>query len=140
MAIHCHHVANSFRSGSLNSMPRAPVFSTADLEDMYAILLPRFVWPITPPQALQQQTKQWAPRVSLTMLTKVSPSKRSFDRTLITAIIQMRPILQPAGTVTPGREVLLNHLPGFQQRQYSTPAGGGSYWWPVTRWPQWTSP
>jgi hypothetical protein len=138
-------VSHSFKSGSLGSPSSkgVPVFSSADLEDMYAVLLVRFVGPITPLSILESRTLQWAPHVSLAMLTAVTASERPLDRSLITAIIRMRAVLQPAGEGQAGHEIktLLPTLPTFHQHQYSTPAGGGRYWWPVNNhWPQWVTP
>ena len=138
-------VSLSFKPGSLGSSSSkgVPIFSSTDLEGMYAVLLCRFVGPIIPPSIFERHTQKWAPRVSLAMLAAVPASERPLDRSLIAAIIRMRAMLQPAGEGQTGHEIktLLTHLPFFQQRQYSTPAGGGRYWWPVNNhWPQWVPP
>ncbi|WDL95833.1 hypothetical protein [Alicyclobacillus sp. ALC3] len=103
------------------------VFSQPMLKAMYAVEIAKSAGPIEPSQAIAQDTRLWSSKVSPAMLAYVPAQERSLDEQLINSIHRKLTMLQA--------------IPGYTLKNYQTPAGGGSYWWPTdNQWPQWVDP
>lgn len=122
-----YYVKADTSAGSSTSQQTVYVFSQAMLEEIYAVEYFRSVGPIFPPQSIENEVNQWAPKVSMSMLPYAPADEQTLDKQLIQNI--------------EGPMTLLKTLPGYTLHHDQLPSGTRIYWYPSNnKFPNWVNP